>query len=155
MKRLDLKRYTPPGYTSSLTFLNIFALISATIKTIALPIHITAARNALYHQGRLVLGLIPGAKMAPYRALIGDSFSLFPLFWLLMGLEVVSCYQFFRQGSKSIYLMRRLPDPWELHRRCWGRPLIYTAGSLVLMGGILVFYYLLYLLLTPKGCLPY
>lgn len=155
MKRIDLKRYTPMGYTSSYSGVGIFALIGAVIHTLELPFNIIAARDDLYPNGRLVLGLIAGAKMAPYRSLIGTSLRLFPLFWGAMALEVFSAYRYHKTGSRSIYLMRRLPDKWELHRRCWGRPLIYTAGSLVLMGVILLFWYLMYLLITPAGCLPY
>lgn len=154
MKRLDLKRYTPAGYASPNAVVSIGALIFALIKTIELPFNIIGARNALYPDGRLVLGVIPGAKMAPYLSLVEDSFSLFPLFWGFMLLEVIDCYLYHRKGAMSIYLMRRLPDKWELHRRCWGRPLIYTAGSIGLMGLILLFYYMIYLLLTPAVCLP-
>ena len=155
MKRIDLKRYTPMGYTSSYSGVGIFALIGAVIRTLELPFNIVAARNDLYPNGRLVLGVISGAKMAPYLSLLGGSFSLFPLFWLMMAVEVYLCYDYHKRISQSIYLMRRLPDEWDLHRRCWGRPLLYTAGSLALVGVILVFWYLMYLLITPHGCLPY
>ena len=155
MKRIDLNRYTPMGYTSSNSALSITALIFAVINTVELPFNIIAARNDLYPNGRLVLGVIAGAKMATFRSLIGTSLRLFPLFWVTMALEVFSAYRYHKTGSRSIYLMRRLPDKWELHRRCWRRPLIYTAGSLALMAVILVFWYLMYLLITPAGCLPY
>lgn len=155
MKRIDLDRYKPVGYTSSSAIPCVGALIFALIKTIELPGNIIIARNRLYPDGRLVFGVIPGAKMAPYLSLIGDSFILFPLFWLFMGIEVISCYAYHKKHSMSIYLMRRLPDRWELHRRCWGRPLIFTAGSFLLMGLVLAFYFLVYLILTPAECLPF
>lgn len=155
MKRIDWSRYKPMGYTSPNVVSGAGALIFALIKTIELPFNIIGARDDLYPDGRLTLGVIPGEKMAPYLSLVGDSFRLFPLFWIVMALEVLSAYRYHKRDTMSIYLMRRLPDKWDLHRRCWGMPVILTIGSFLLMGAVLGLYYLVYLLLTPAGCLPY
>ncbi len=42
-------------------------------------------------------------------------------FWfalIIPPVQAVQNYQSHYRGSRSIYLMRRLPDRWELHRRC-------------------------------------
>ena len=60
-------------------------------------------------------------------------------------------YVYHWKGSRSIYLMRRLPNPWELHRRCLTLPalgivffLIFGAAEMFIMYGI-------YLLAAPDG----
>ena len=80
---------------------------------------------------------------------------LVPYFWVFMGLEVWDCYDYHKKSTKSIYLMRRLPDKWELHRRCWGRPVIHCILSLLAVAAMTLVYFLLYLTLTPWECLPY
>ena len=62
-------------------------------------------------------------------------------------------YAFHHQGSKSIYLMRRLPNGFELHRRCWTVP---VAAALIIAAAMVLtflFYFAIYLLATPEGCL--
>lgn len=48
------------------------------------------------------------------------------------------------QESRSIYLMRRLPDRWELWRRCLTLPLTGLAVVLILTLGLSVLYFWLY-----------
>ena len=53
----------------------------------------------------------------------------------------------------SIYLMRRLPDRWELHRRC----LVFPFAGLVLCVAAafltVVLCYACYMIATPEICL--
>ena len=68
-------------------------------------------------------------------------------------MDFVSHYQYHSQGSKSIYLMKRLPDRMELHRRCLTLPI---AGLVIC--GLTAFLtialcYGIYLYFTPKECL--
>ena len=63
-------------------------------------------------------------------------------------------YASFRQGSKNIYLMKRLPSRWELHRRCILLPALGMVGSLVMGFTLLMIYFAIYMLVTPDRCLP-
>lgn len=161
MKRLDWKRYTPPEWgISAWIVMSRIALVVAVCATFAFFTDYINAWNRLYtlvdlrapHPPR---ELIPGAVIAPFEALIYGKFYWFPIYWFCLLMEVFDCYGSFRRGSRSIYLMRRLPDKWELHRRCWGRPLIFFVQSLALMACLTAFYFLIYLVFTPKGCLPF
>ena len=163
MKRLDMSRYIPLGRTKSQMieggmFAGVVAVLRAVVELMDNYIH---ARDALYEitppVGMTTVHrvLIPGAVIRPFSSLIQSSLDFFPIFWFFMGLEVIACYLWHRKETMSIYLMRRLPNQWELHRRCWGRPLIYTAGSFLVMGLILAFYFLVYLVFTPRACLPF
>jgi hypothetical protein len=54
----------------------------------------------------------------------------------------------------SIYLMKRLPDPSERHRRALMLPLLAIAATVVLAILLRLIYFAVYLLATPKTCLP-
>lgn len=61
----------------------------------------------------------------------------------------ISYYRSFSQGSEALYLMHRLPDRWELARRCLALPLI-TIGLCALCVLLLTLVFLgIYLLITP------
>lgn len=106
----------------------------------------------------------PGSRMIDFADLVGiqgavsNFFSypaLFP-FLLLLGaavvLAVVNRLSFLR-GSRSDYLMRRLPNRWELARRSYALPLLLILATLVTMALLLAIYYAVYLALTPPECL--
>jgi len=58
-------------------------------------------------------------------------------------------YASHRMGSRSDYLMRRLPDRWEWHRRCLTVPLAAVALSALLVLALLVIFFLVYQYRTP------
>lgn len=66
----------------------------------------------------------------------------------------VGHYLMFTRESKSIYLMKRLKDPADLHRRCLTVPALCLACGVVLAALLLGLYTLLYFWLTPTQCLP-
>ena len=164
MKMPDLSRYMPMGRTASSQPMQggIFMLVVATLRAVVeLMDNYLHARDALYEitppigANTFHRVLVPGAVIRPFSELIQSSLDFFPWFWAFMLWEVVDCYLYHRRGSMSIYLMRRLPDSRELHRRCWGRPLIWVGRSVLLMAAILLFYFVVYLVFTPKACLPF
>lgn len=159
MKRLDLKKLTPPGReTSRMMRSGGFALFAAVMRSFGFFSEYLDARNLLYTPRRPAGGeavLIPGAVIAPFSRVLQGAFSLFPLFWLIMGLEVISAYRYHIGESRPMYLMRRLPNRWELHRRCWGLPLMCAGAGMALMGILTALYFLVYLVFTPAECLPF
>lgn len=164
MKMPDLSRYMPVGREKSSQPMQggIFMLVVATLRAVVeLMDNYLHAWESLYLVARPMQTLarqrtlIPGAVIRPFPELIQSSLDFFPWFWAFMLWEVIDCYLYHRKGSMSIYLMRRLPDSRELHRRCWGRPLIWVGRSVLLMTAILLFYVLVYIVFTPKECLPF
>ena len=87
----------------------------------------------------------------------GQVFRFVPAgFLILIGLLVAKGFWFqayHRQGSMSIYLMRRLPDPREYARRCWTLPLVGVGICLVLTAVTTAVCYLIYMKCTPASCL--
>ena len=162
MKRIDLNRYAPPGRERS-QFLSCAWLwaAGAVLWSLRFIGNFIGALDRLYEAPRGMASylsdrvLVPGRTIAPFMAIAEDCMNLFPVVWIFLLLEVAASYLYFRKDSMSIYLMRRLPDKWELHRRCWGRPLIFFLQSLALILCLTAFYFLIYLLFTPAGCLPY
>ena len=94
---------------------------------------------------------------APYfYEVLGKSFLCFPIAIAIMLGSIAMNYAHYHAGSKSIYLMRRLPDPWERHRRCITVPL--WAAAITLAAAIVLFfvYYGIYMAwITKHGYHPY
>lgn len=97
--------------------------------------------------------LLEGRFMPDFADLLGSHLYGFLIVALCMLAVVVYHYVYHRQGSKSIYLMRRLPDGMELHRRCWALPVLCALGSILLAFVLLLIYYAIYMLVTPDACL--
>ena len=101
------------------------------------------------------IGLKEDAVMNEVSAVLEWTRVGFALIGILLVMMVVSHYRYYRQqGSMSIYLMKRLPDRREYHRRNFSFVLILTAVSLAVMVVMSLTHYGMYLLFTPKGCLP-
>ncbi len=89
--------------------------------------------------------------MPEFSAIVSRTFMLFPVAMLgCLGISIL-LYRYHFQGSKSIYLMKRLPDSHEL----WRRVFMVPVGSALLLGAsaivILVFYYWVYMTFSPAG----
>ena len=108
--------------------------------------------------------LLEGAKMKYFAYIIcgndpAYSWYAAPVFlWyslLFLGAAILAFvnYSGFRSGSKSVYLMRRLPDRWEYHRRCLTIPLLAILAGLVSIPLLTGIFYAIYLHATPAQCL--
>lgn len=58
-------------------------------------------------------------------------------------------YAYHRRGSQSIYLMRRLPDRWELARRCAAFPLAGVGVCALCAALLWLIYAAIYVFATP------
>ena len=98
-------------------------------------------------------GYYENLYMLPFSEIMGSALWGFALTALCLAAVAAWHYVCHRQGSRADYLMRRLPDRWELHRRCLAIPLagILTAALLAL--ALRGFYWWLYLTFTPPECL--
>lgn len=97
--------------------------------------------------------IFEGALMPDFVELLKGTLSVFWLTGVAVMLSAVFLYATHFQGSKSIYLMRRLPKKNELFFRCV--PLPVLAGMLIWLMAIvmLLLYFVLYLKVTPSECL--
>lgn len=98
--------------------------------------------------------IMNGAMMPSFSHLIRFSTAGFILLFAAMIILAFNHYLYHQQGSKSLYLMRRLPDRWELFRRCTGIPILVSVIGLAVMGVMTGSYYFYYIVHTPAQCLP-
>lgn len=112
------------------------------------------ARQALYYSRALKNQLIHGAVITGFPELIGGSSTGFSLICLVMPFLAAYHYLYHYRGSRSIYLMRRLPDRWELHRRCLAIPTVGLVAAMAVLGLLGIVFYAIYILCTPAQCLP-
>lgn len=105
-----------------------------------------------YMGGKLVLNV--NAVMPNFRALLGHSFIGFLFLSVIMVGFIVYHYIYYRQGSMSIYLMKRLPKKYEIHKRALTLPMMVLLICAVTVFILLMTYFVFYMLATPKACLP-
>ncbi|MBQ4562859.1 MAG: hypothetical protein IJA58_00090, partial [Lachnospiraceae bacterium] len=110
------------------------------------------AENGAYQ--KVGYGLKDGAMMPAVSELLGGSRIGFALVGLLIVIFAVNHYRHYRQESMSIYLMKRLPNRWEYHRRNLTLPVMFMGAVLAAMVLTELICYGGYLALTPAGCLP-
>lgn len=111
------------------------------------------AFSELYHWKNGHQVLREGAVMKDFITLVEGSLGGFVWYSISMLFVVVWHYMYYHYGTKSIYLMRRLPNRMEIHKRAWTLPLLGAAGSLLAAFVILVFYFEIYMIVTPKQCI--
>ena len=92
--------------------------------------------------------------IAPLAMIFGRGLLGFWIVALCLVLLPLFHYLWHWQGSKSIYLMRRLPDGWELWRRCLTVPALLAVVFLLTIELLTFLYFLIFLLATPDACLP-
>jgi len=113
------------------------------------------AENNLYRWVGDKQIIAPGAKLSDFITILDQSEWLTGFFVLALCLFAFLPlhYAYHHQGSKSVYLMRRLPDKWEYHRRCLALPL--TGIALCALTAFLLFliFFSSYMLLTPDELL--
>lgn len=92
------------------------------------------------------------ADMMPYfYEILGNALLVIPIAFAAMFAMAAMHYVYHWQGSRSIYLMRRLPSRWELHRRCLTLPALGVAFFLILGAAEMFIMYGVYLLAAPEG----
>ena len=111
------------------------------------------ARSLLYHWEGTRQTLIEGAVMTDFSVIVSDSLISFKVFALFFLSVVIWHYLCYRQGSKSIYLMKRLPSRWEIHKRAWTLPLLAVAATVAAAFVVMLFYYWIYMVATPEQCI--
>ena len=130
-------------------------LLGCVLVSLRCPISCAQGWELLYKMegGRKVLR--PGVTMLPFRELVSWSFLGFGLFFAAMAVLAVYYVLYHRQGgSRTDYLMRRLPDRWEYPRRCLALPALGCAAALVLAVLLWALYFWMYLSVTPAACIP-
>ena len=107
-----------------------------------------------FNQVRENLRYFSGGYVPPFAQLFGRGLFCFWITALCVVLLPLFLYLWHWQGSKSIYLMRRLPRRSELWRRCLAGPAMLLVLTLLAAALSVLFCMMLYQALLPADCLP-
>lgn len=110
-------------------------------------------RNDLYSWEGGMRVLTPGAVMDDFGACIQLVRWVVVVMVLWALIQGINFCLYHVQKTKSIYLMRRLPDRWEFARRCWSLPLMMVGLTLVTYGLLLGISWGIYALAAPRDCI--
>ena len=111
------------------------------------------AIKGLYYQGIgiAVKIFMPGAEMPTFENLIHRSFFGLLIIMLYAIVVTVQNYLYYYRKSKSIYVMKRLNNPLELHIRALGLTVAALAAAILIVLVLTALYALLYVKITPAG----
>lgn len=149
-----MEPYAPPGLNIAKELSSwIFCMAASTFWCMNFLLRYWDYRAGLFEirGGRKIL--LENAKMPNFEFLTKDLFEVFGIVILFCVLVVVYHYYYHYQGSKMMYLMLRLPNKWEVHRRCFALPVVAGAISIVYMLVLRMLFYGIYLFCTPAQCL--
>lgn len=163
MKLDKFERLAPPGIDYEkeirmyITWLTVAVLYSLPVllryKSRYGELFYVNIRHLESYNGNPAKYLFPDAEMAPLNEVLGTHMLGFAVVAIAMIGVAVYHYIYHRQGSKSIYLMKRLPDRMVYHRRCLSLPLLGIAVAIGV--GLLFFgiYAAIYFFVTPEEAL--
>ena len=155
MRKPDFSRCAPPGF--DLRFEAQFFLTGLAASALYSSLYLLRLFHALDNlyawNDKNLRVLLPDAAMPAFAELLEDSFSWFGILALVAAAFAVWHYAYHRIGTRSIYLMRRLPDQWELHRRCLTQPLAALTVCAAAAVATLLVYFAFYWFVPPEECL--
>ncbi|MBR5315583.1 MAG: hypothetical protein IKU44_02225 [Firmicutes bacterium] len=151
-----LNRHVPLGkngtkHANWILFACIFDVI---VHLVSFEIYFQYCLNGLYQDDKHTVlydptGTDPMFQMLPFHMLIADWYKGPLMITLIMVALAFYNYRYHLQGSKSIYLMKRLPDQKDFVRRCMTLPALGVACSLVLSALAIGICYWAYVTYTP------
>lgn len=97
----------------------------------------------------------PGEVIVPFKDLIGYSFLFFVVFVIILFVVAGQHYWYYLKGSKSIYLARRIPERFYMLKTTLGLTILGLVLTFLMVGMLLGIFYLVYVFVTPAGCLPW
>jgi len=144
----------PPGMNPAeeRNFVKIGLVLSGLISFLDVIVYFTELSNLYqYRAGRRILDVT--RKMSDF----AEIFQRFPIGFAILAVCMLGFavyhYVYYYRGSKSIYLMRRLPNRWEIHRRAWSYPLRVILLCVLCVVVLFWLYFGLYLWITPNECI--
>jgi hypothetical protein len=152
--RLKPDDYAPLGvdYKRELKW-TAYGLAAAFVYSLSFFIAYSKWYELLYTWDGTIKVLRPDAVMPDFMEILESSLVGFVIVAVCMLAMLIYHYAFHYQGSRSIYLMKRLPNRFELWRRCAALPAAAAICSLLVALVLLFVYFGLYMAITPKACL--
>lgn len=150
-----LGKYAPLGINLERELgVYITAAVIATLQSLLFFLNYGNARAELYTDRLGKKVLIEGAVIVEFPYLLEHVFLIGNLVCIVTLLGSIFYYMYHHDGSKMMYLMKRLPDKWEVHRRCLTLPIAGAVLMVVWMYVLKMIYFAIYVFCTPSQCLP-
>jgi hypothetical protein len=154
MKRIE--KYAPPGadVRRELIYYAVFGFIFIICFSIGFVFTYFSTLDSLYmyDHGRRVL--IEGAEMEDINSLLRLKFAGFWGFAASCAVMAIAHYISFTNETRSIYVMKRLPDAKKLHMYCLTLPVLALLAGIVLTALLMHLYTQIYFHFTPAECMP-
>ncbi len=148
----SLKKIVPIGFDADIE-IKAFGIgtVLCTLFSLQFFVKLNNKINELYFVNGSKMYLKPDAVMPCFRDVLGKSLLPFAALFLMLTAYIFIHYEYHKKGSRSIYLMKRLPQKNELAKRCITLPLILSSMVLILAVILLLIFYFVYLIKTPEG----
>lgn len=151
---MNLDKLCPPGYQGEKErdFYVLWAFgILIVVCSIVFLINFGSARAEITHvvnNKKVLSGIIE-----PFGSIMVGNFVWYWCYFALCVYKGVHNYMYFIK-SNSIYVMARVSDKWEMHKRCLTLPVMGAIGGLILIAILTIVFYGIYSLSIPSRCLP-
>ena len=153
MKKPDLSPLAPPGVNGAkeVRWTLIGVGLSAAAGLLGFLYQLSDQCNFVK---RIIEGGSLSEEIGTFRGILGGNLFCFALVNLAMAGVLLYHIDLHYRGSRSIYLMRRLPQRWELLRRCAALPLLGLLCSVLVWGLLQLLLFWMYLTIPPQDFLP-
>ena len=149
-----IEKHSPPGMELQ-SERNVFllGLIFAALYSMLFLLNYAQAYKNLFVQKGYDYVLRKDATMPYFADLAHSTLNGFLILAVCMLVFIIFRYHYFFRGSKSIYLMRRLPKRFVLCSQCVQIPCMAAFVSILAACVLFWLYIGLYFLITPTACL--
>ena len=151
-----LEHSFPPGYSYGEELKAVTGALACSVLSslVSFLVGFSSARQSLYIRLGNQLLLDETRVMSDFVNILGNYLIVYFIFaaLILAGGTIVH-YAYYHRESKSIYLMRRLPNRLEVHRRSLLIPLLCAFIHVLSAFVMLLILYAIYMIFTPKACL--
>ena len=160
--RKGLEKYAPLGRDINGEFLLYFMLLLCAICWFWLVLVAHMGQDLVSYRTGSGFSVIDGYAVSSegvkvyYRSLIQvmKNTLFFVPVHLMTGIGIIRYnYESFRRGSMSIYTMKRVPDPLEIHKRALSLPLAFIALTVIIAVLFSLWGKGIYLRMLPEGAL--
>ena len=153
--RIDWNRHLPLGMDGTKTKQRMSLALGIGIGgSFRFLMRYFSARGSLYGYVNGKHQRIANRFMLPFVELLQGSFTFMAIVALGFALSTAIFYLYHYQGCRSIYTMKRLPNRWELWRRCFTVPAAFVILSGITTMILIGLYWLLWRFATPVDAFP-
>ena len=144
------------GHVSELGSAVLAFILYAVLVTMRMALAWSIASGGMYER------LYPSGKRILKEGFIAKPLNvclhgcLSPLVIIIAACIVIAVihYAYFRRGSMSIYVMKRVRSPLEIHVRCLALPIMLLAAALIVSAVMILIFISYYYAHIPTQCLP-